>query len=42
MNQAGCNPRVVVEIRQVINMVKIAHLVPGEMVTMNDDDDDDD
>ena len=31
MNQAGCNPRVVVEIRQVINMVKIAHLVPGEM-----------
>ena len=41
MNQAGCNPRVVVEIRQVINMVKIAHLVAGEM-EMNDDDDDDD
>ena len=41
MNQAGCNPRVVVEIRQVINMVKIAHLVASEM-EMNDDDDDDD
>ena len=34
MNQVGCNPSVAVVIRQVANMVKIAHLVGCDDVVL--------
>ena len=34
MNQVGCNPSVAVVIRQVANMVKIAHLVGCDYVVL--------